>query len=295
MARVRSPWHALRPVFLAGAATFAWLTFSSSPASADLLPEPAPAGHEVLVDAPAPDLLAPVVAAVPGTAATDPVAPITAGVDDAVEAVHQVAEPPVSDFIQPVIQPVLEPVTPVLEQVEPVLEPVLAPVVEPVTELVPALEPVLELAPPAPVQAIVGLLSSPAVETAAAAPAVSAGTGVDDSAPAQQALASSAPRVLAAAVPADSGAPTPAAATLLAGPAAAESTDTAPVPPSSPPAPVPAAPGPGGAASGGPSPGSAAWLSPAPFLFPYLGASSAPEFLLHAPEPVSFDPGSSPD
>ena len=195
MAGVRSPWHALRPVFLAGAATFAWLTFSSSPASADLLPEPAPAVSGVTADVPATDLLAPVVDTVPGTAATDPVAPITGGVGDAVEAVHQVAEPPVSGFIEPVIDPVVEYVEPVLEPAEPLLDPVLAPVAQPVANLSPVLEPVLRLAPPAPVQAVVGLLSSQAAETAAAAPAVSASTAGDGSAPVQQAPAGSAPQV----------------------------------------------------------------------------------------------------
>lgn len=282
MAQVRSPWHALRPVFLAGAAAFTWLTFSSSPASAELLPEPTPVVNEISVDAPSTDLLAPVPDVAPGTGSS----PV---IDNAVNAVDQVAAPPVTGLVE-ATEPVIEPV---LESVEPVLEPMLTPMVEPVAELVAALEPVVTLAPAAPVQAVAGIVPDVATEPSATAPAVG-GTPAAGPAPARTAPQQS----LDAAGPAPSVplAVTGPAGPLWAGPSASvESAEKAPVPSSSPPAPVPAAPGSGGAASGGPSPGSAAWLSPLPLVFPFLGAASAPDFLLHAPEPVAFDPGSSPD
>ncbi|MFJ6028400.1 hypothetical protein ACIQCN_13140 [Pseudarthrobacter sp. NPDC092424] len=290
MARVRSPWHALRPVFLAGAATFAWLTFSSSPASADLLPEPTPAVNEILIDSPTTDMLAPVVDAVPGT---EPAAPVTAVVEDTVGVVEQVVVPPAAGIVaatEPLIDPVLESAEPVLVPVQPILDPVLAPVVAPVTELVPALEPLVELAPEGPALAIAGLLPDGANEPAATGPALNPG-------PAREpAPASTEPRQALAAGPPLSAPLTAVAVPLWAGPTAyAESPEPAPVPPSSPPAPVPVAPGSGGPGSGGPSPGPAAWLSPVAFVLPFLGAASAPEFVLRAPEPVSFDPGSSPD
>nr|WP_306632017.1 hypothetical protein [Arthrobacter ulcerisalmonis] len=85
-------------------------------------------------------------------------------------------------------------------------------------------------------------------------------------------------------------------------PAASDLANTAseqplPLGPSPLPAQVPAAPGSGtgsGGASGSPS-GAAAWLSPFDFGFERPGAVHAGETSEHAPAPVSFDPGSSPD
>ncbi|MGC0238207.1 hypothetical protein [Arthrobacter sp. SD76] len=71
-----------------------------------------------------------------------------------------------------------------------------------------------------------------------------------------------------------------------------DTTDGAPHP-----AQVPAAPGSGtgsGAASAG-SAGSAAWLNTFDLNIPDAGAVLAGEASEHAPAPVSFDPGSSPD
>lgn len=293
MAGVRSPWHALRPVFLAGAATFAWLTFSSSPASADLLPEPAPVVNEILVAAPPADPSNSVEEAVLGT---DPAAPVAVGPDDALAAVQQVAAPPVAGLVEttePVVEPVVESVEPVLEPMAPILDPVLTPVVEPVTELVSALEPVAGLATAAPVQAVVGLLPDVATEPATTATASPAADGATLAAP--KPISAVPAQALEAAGPASFGAPAFVTSSWLGASASMEAAEAGPVQWPSPSAPMPSTPGSGGAASGGPSPGSAAWLSPVPFVFAFLGAASAPEFLLHAPEPVSFDPGSSPD
>ncbi|WP_306901314.1 hypothetical protein [Arthrobacter sp. B1I2] len=87
--------------------------------------------------------------------------------------------------------------------------------------------------------------------------------------------------------------PQPAASDL----ANTASEQTLPLGPSPLPAQVPAAPGSGtgsGGASGSPS-GAAAWLSPFDFGFERPGAVHAGETSEHAPAPVSFDPGSSPD
>jgi hypothetical protein len=277
MAGARSPWHALRPVFLAGAATFAWLTFSSSPASADLLPEPTPVVNEILVAAPPADRSNSVEEAVRGT---DPAAPVAAGLVETTE---------------PVIEPVLESVEPVQEPVAPILDPVLTPVVQPVTELVSALEPVAGLATAAPVQAVVGLLPDVATEpaTTAPVPASPAAGGTPLAGP--EPISAVPAQALKAAGPAPFTAPASVTGNWLGASASMEAAEAGPVQWPSPPAPMPSTPGSGGAASGGPSPGSAAWLSPVPFVFSFLGGASAPEFLLHAPEPVSFDPGSSPD
>lgn len=286
MAGVRSPWHALRPVFLAGTATFAWLTFSSSPASADLLPQPTPVVNEISVNAPSTDLLDPVAGVAPGNG---PATPVTAIADDAVDPV---AAPPGNRLVEatePVIAPVVESAEPALAPVEPVL----ASLVEPVMELATALEPVVALAPQAPVQAVIGLLPDSDTAPAATVPAVggtpAAGPVPTPAAP-RPSLDAAGPASFAARAVAVAANPL-----LAASSASVESAENAPVPPSSPPPPVPMAPGSGGAASGGPSPGSAAWLSPLPLVLHLLGAASAPDFVLHAPEPVSFDPGSSPD
>ncbi|WP_243835485.1 hypothetical protein [Arthrobacter sp. AG258] len=80
-------------------------------------------------------------------------------------------------------------------------------------------------------------------------------------------------------------------------PAGPASGQPLPVDPAPLPAQVPAAPasGTGSGASSGGAAGAAAWLSPAYFGFERPGAVPAGETFEHAPAPVSFDPGSSPD
>ncbi|WP_146069218.1 hypothetical protein, partial [Arthrobacter sp. ZGTC412] len=149
MAKARSSWRALRPVFLAGAATLTWLTFSSPAASADVLSDTtsllggvsssvssvtdklagsAPAAPAApAVAAPSAGLLRPVVGQVSGLAdnivAAVPVvsqvvpagavkviaAPIAGVADGATAAVVNVVVPPVAGAV-PVLEPVVEPV-----------------------------------------------------------------------------------------------------------------------------------------------------------------------------------------
>jgi hypothetical protein len=164
MARSRSPWRALRPVLLAGAATLTWLTFSSTAASADTLSDTSSllggvassvsAASEKLLHAvpgvpatpagaqPA-GLLQPVVGAVAGQAdnliSSVPVvqhvvppgtvpavtAPVTRIADGATSAVVEVVLRPVTDSV-PVLEPVLDPVADLVTGTTPI--PVPAPV-----------------------------------------------------------------------------------------------------------------------------------------------------------------------
>ena len=152
MAGAHSPWRALRPVLLAGAATLTWLTLSSSAASADTLPDatsllggttasvaavtdvvqavpaaaaPAPAPADVpagLLQPVADSLAGPVDAAVASVPVVNQVVP--AGVIEAVSApVAEVVDSAVADAVSAVVPPVAETL------------PVLVPILRPVSEL----------------------------------------------------------------------------------------------------------------------------------------------------------------
>jgi hypothetical protein len=323
MARLSSPWRALRPVLLAGAAAVSWLTLSSAAASADTAPDsssllggvttsvsslthdlagataPAPAASPG-VPAEGPGLLQPVVSQVSGL--TDNLIASVPVVDQLVPAgtVSTVSAPlvEVADGVTAgVVQVVLDPVT----EAAPVLEPVL----EPVSDLLTGTAPLPVAIPGQPVEEVQGEL--PAAETAVPAeaqpaPVEASGTVLQTATEPEQ------PAAPAGMLIADGSANQEAPPTAyLAGTSVLRADPSGvtdplagqplPIDPAPLPAQAPAAPGSGTGSSGssGGSSGAAAWLSPFGFDFERPGtvlAADAPE---HAPAPVSFDPGSSPD
>lgn len=302
MAKVRSPWRALRPLLLAGAVTATWLTLSASAATADTsrdsgslqgsvnssvssltapLTGAVPTILEAASPAPSPTgLLQPGVGIVAGTAdqliAAVPVINIVvpAGTVTAVAVpVAAVVDTAADDLIDTVALP--------LTDAAPVLEPVLKPVVDlvkvtvlsaPVT--LPGLVPLEEIA-------VAGEIL--AVTDAAAAGHVTPDAVTNSPGSADNLLA----------VTGTSSLPVPARADMHSVPAESPWTTD----PSTPATPAPAGPvsGAGSGASPSGASGSAASLDESSFNVPLLGVfpiSGSPD---HAPSAVSFDPGSSPD
>ncbi|MDI3193539.1 hypothetical protein QK290_03520 [Pseudarthrobacter sp. AL07] len=299
MANVLSPWRALRPLLLAGAVTAAWLTLSVSAATADssedsgsvlgglnsavsTLTAPLTGAVSPILEAPSPSpsptgLLQPVagtadqlIAAVPvvngvvpaGTA-TAVAVPIAALVDAAADDLVETVAPPHTDAAT-VLEPVLKPVVDLVDATVP-STPVALPGVLPLEEI-----------------AVAGEIS--AVTDAAAAAAGHVTPDATNS-------PGSAANLLA--VTGTSSLPVPASADMHSVPAESPWTTD----PSTPAAPAPAGPvsGAGSGASPSGASGSAASLDEASFNVPLLGVfpiSGSPD---HAPSPVSFDPGSSPD
>ena len=285
MAKALSPWRALRPILLAGAVTATWLTLSASAAAADSSRDSgSPLGG---VTSSVSSLTAPLTGAdTPVLEATSP-APTPAGLlqpavgNVASTADYLIAAVPAANSVVPagtvtsVALPVaavvdtaaddlLETVAPPLVEAVPVLEPVLQPVVD----LVDATVPTLPLTLPD--------LSVDAIAVADDAPGRSTDTA----------------KHMRAAT-GTSSAPAMASAQML--PAAPGSPWTGD--PSTHPAPAPAGPASGagsGASPSGPS-GSAAWLDEFGFDLPLPGSFPVSGSRHHAPSPVSFDPGSSPD
>jgi hypothetical protein len=310
----RSPWRALRPVLLAGAAAFTWLTFSATSASADLLPDTSSllggvtsstqsVTENLVPVVPAPPVQGP--AAPPAAGLLQPVAEQVSTVADnlvaSVPVVNQVVpagtvtaiSEPVAQIADGATSAVVETVVPPVVATLPVLEPVVQPVADVVTGAAPLPVPVPELPEVASAEPAADVLQ-----------AVPADTGIEsavaDAAFAGDLSLEAAPALFAAATP---GTDT----TTLAGASAVppggqalpamsgdqpETTDGSPHPVQ-----VPAAPGSGsgsGASSAG-SGGSTAWLNTFNFNIPDAGPVRAGEASEHAPAPVSFDPGSSPD
>lgn len=314
MGESRSPWRALRPVLLAGAAAFTWLTFSATSASADLLPDTSSllggvtsstqsVTENLVPVVPAPPVQAP--AAPPAAGLLQPVAEQVSTVADnlvaSVPVVNQVVpagtvtaiSEPVAQIADGATSAVVETVVPPVVATLPVLEPVVQPVADVVTGAAPLPVPVPELAEVASAEPAADVLQ-----------AVPADTGIEsavtDAAFAGDLSVNAAPALFTAATPGTD-------ATTLAGSSAgppagqalpamsgdqSETTDGSPHP-----AQVPAAPGSGtgSGASSANSAGSAAWLNTFNFNIPDAGPVRAGEASEHAPAPVSFDPGSSPD
>ena len=318
-----SPWRALRPVLLAGAAAVSWLTLSSTAASADTAPDSSsllggvttsvssltrdlagaagasPAGSPG-VSTESPGLMQPVVSQVSGLAdnlisavpvvdqlvpagtVTSVSAPLVDVADGVTAGVVQIVIDPAAEAV-PVLEPVLEPVSDVLTGSAPL--PVAVPG-QPLEEGLAEL-PAAETAVPAAVQPATAEATGTGLQTATEPeqPASLAGTTVADSrasldAPPTAYLAGT------SVLPADpSGFTDPVAGQPIP-------TDPAPLP-----AQAPAAPGSGTGSSGSSSGpfGAAAWLNPFGFDFERSGAVLAADVTEHAPAPVSFDPGSSPD
>lgn len=334
MAGARSPWRALRPVLLAGAATLTWLTFSSPAASADVLQDTSSLlgdatnavsfvtgqlSSPVLPSAPSqpPGALRPVVASVsglidsavtavpvvkhvvpPGTVSAVAV-PVAGFADGATgELVHVVA-PPVAKVL-PVLEPVLQPVTDLVTGTKPLP----APLPDKVTGTAPLPGQVTDVTP----------LPGPGQGTA------NPGTTIDPSSPQaghQNGAAATPDEETSADAYGDPRAAAQSSEKALSGPEASQeertfgqwATASAVSPTGGPsnslrpvhiPGPVPGGPasgaGSGTSASGGSgSFGSLAWLHAYSLLFPLSGATNAGDAVCHAPSPVSFDPGSSPD
>lgn len=322
MAHVRSPWRALRPVILAGAAAVSWLTLSSTAASADTLSDTSSVLGGVtssvtssvssvtgkLTD-PVPDAPPPVTAPVPAPSAglLQPVIGQVSSVAD-----NLVASVPVVNQVVPTgtVSAVSTPIVAVADEttaglveviVPPVAEavPVLEPVLEPVSDLVTGNTP-LEVQLPALTDVAVEE-PLPAPDSAAAAADAAAGFGpsaADETtfqAPTEPvAMATSAAEAPAAAMFLASTSTFDPAVSGTAG-AGAEHPGTADPSPAA--DPVPATPGSltGGNGQSSGASGSAAWLSSDNLEHLLPGAVDARETNEHAPAPVSFDPGSSPD
>lgn len=329
MARFRSPWRALRPVLLAGAATLTWLTFSSTAASADTLSDTSSllGGVTSSVSAVSEKLLH----AVPGVPATPACAQPAGLLQPVVSTVTGQADNLISSV--PVVQHVVPPGTvsavtkPVTWIVDGTTSAVVEVIVRPVTDSVPVLEPVLDPVAdlvtggtPIPVQAPVlpgspaeGDIDSPAGpgsgRNTSAAPA---GT---DTEPPVAATGQSAATDDASIPEASVGETNPASLSASAGREVRAGALTFPwrgafapslpvelpgsVDPAPRPGPVPTAPGEAGAGSGATASsgfsGSAAWLNSMDFHLDFAGTDRAGEHTENIPDPVSFDPGSSPD
>lgn len=308
MAKVRSPWRALRPLLLAGAVTATWLALSASAATADSsrdsgsllggptssvssltassLTAPLTSAVSPILEAasPAPSptgLLQPVVGSVAGSAdqliAAVPVVKsmVPAGTVTAVAA-------PVAAAVDAAADDLVETVAPPLADAAPVLAPVLNPVVDLVDATVPSA--------PVSLPALLPLDETTAAggsSTVMDAPAAAGHVTTD----AVTNSPSSSDKLLA--VTGMSSLPVPAVTEMHAVPAESPWTTD----PSTPAAPAPAGPASGagsGASPSGPS-GSAAWLDEFDFNLPRTGAFPISGLSEHAPSPVSFDPGSSPD
>lgn len=313
MAKARLPWRALRPMLLAGAATLTWLTLSSTGASADStdsnsllggltapvsalaapvtgtlpsLPEAAPPASPASVPS---GLLQPVVGTLSGTG--DQLVADVPVVNTVVPAgtVSEVSVP-IAAVADDAATGVVETVAPPLVEAVPVLEPV----VQPVSDLVTGAAPLPVTLPGLPdggplpdSESVLAATPSAVLVTAGDVASASAGKQLWGAAGVLEAGF----RPLPAALAGTSASPTvPTTALGSTGPALAYADDPSPYAalgaPSS---------GAGSGASSSGASGSAAWLNDfdlnflLPESFPVSGASE------HAPLPVSFDPGSSPD
>ena len=307
MAKGGLPWRALRPVLLAGAATLTWLTLSSTAATADSSDEGSLLDG---VTSSVSSIAAPVTNALPGLPPVQPAAPpastppgllqpavgtLAATADQLVAAVPVVNTVVPAETVSAVAVPVAvvadDAATGVVETVAPPLVeavPVLEPVVQPVSDLVTGASPLPVTLPSVPDG---GSIPPDPANVLANSP-LSAGdvaTATDD----KQLLGVAGDTkngfpTLPAALAGTSGSPT----------TAVRSTDPA-LPMTDDPSPYTALGGPSSGAGSGASPtgpsGSAAWLNDVdlelllPENYPVSGSAD------HAPSPVSFDPGSSPD
>ena len=312
MAKGLLPWRALRPVLLVGAATLTWLTLSSTAATADSADSGSLLGG---VTASVSSLAAPVTSSLPSLSDVAPPAPsastpsgllqpvvgtLTGTADQFVAAVPVVntvvpagtvsaVAVPISVVADDATAGVVETVAPPLVEAVPVLEPV----VQPVSDLVTGASPLPVMLPSLPDG---GTILTDSGSVLAGPPSEDLGSAAVATATAAKPL----PGV--AGVSAEGS---PALPMALAGTSASPVVHTSlhSADPSLPypddPSPYAALGGPSSGAGSGASPtgpsGAAAWLNDVDFelllpgTFPATGSSE------HAPSPVSFDPGSSPD
>jgi hypothetical protein len=311
VAKVRSPWRLLRPFLLAGAVTATWLTLSSSAATADTSTDSGSLLGGVtssvssltapLAAATLPiETKAPAIPAAPAAAPAGILQPLIGSVataaDQLVAAVPVVksAVPPgvVSAVADPLARGadnsmagLVEVAVPPLVQAAPILEPVL----QPVASLVPAAP--LPAALPRVVDAP-GSLPETLVLDSTALPTVSDAPVLAVPAPAEPVVADVAGSSGPLLAPGDPAASAPVELLQQAATGAPLAED-----PSAPPFPEPAAPGSGTGSAASPSgaSGAAAWLPEFDLELPLSGTYPVRGTSEHAPSPVSFDPGSSPD
>lgn len=294
-----------RPVLLAGAATLTWLALSTPAATADsstdsllgVVPSsvstlsapltgpigPGPNAATPALELPSSGLLQPVVGSIAGAA--DQLigeAPVINQVVPA-GAVSGVSSPAVA-VVDYTAAGLVETASAPLVEAVPVLEPVLQPITELVNDIVPL-----------PVS--IPDLNSANFDPVAALPVDPALAGGTANQGAEFVAAAIGPPA-AAVAPQQDLAGMPFAASLASTGADSPWAGT-PVTADPPPAPAPAPPGPssgsGGSISSGGSGGSAAWLAFFDFYLPPAGGVPLSGPSMHAPSPVSFDPGSSPD
>jgi hypothetical protein len=320
MAGSRSPWRALRPVFLAGAATLTWLTFSASAASADTLQdatsllggvtgsvssvaEELPLSVASLADAapaasePAPDtspgLLQPVAGEVSGLA--DQVISAVPVVGDVIPSgTVSVIALPVAESVDAATAVAVEAVVPSVTEALPALEPVLQPVADLAADTSVLPLPEISLAVPVnevPAGAASDAVAVPATLDGPATPTESALSGAARSGTPEVAESHAAPAgqvlVTTAYMPLQTAVVQPDSAEKQPGTA-----DPSPAPSQAPP---PPGSGTGSSVTSAAGSGTAAWLSTFNLTLPPNGIVLAGEFSEHTPAPVSFDPGSSPD
>jgi hypothetical protein len=323
MARRSSPWSALRPVLLAGAAAVTWLTLSSTAASADAGPDassllgsvtkPVSSLTQTIVDAipPAPAVSTTDAATAPGLAQ-----PVAAQVSSLADGL--IASVPVVGQVVPV-ETVSTVTAPLAELADGLTAGVVDAVAAPAAGAVPVLEPVLQpvsdlltgtdqLPLPRPdvpvttVPAELPVAASPAsADTSPAAPALDREAGPTATEAGQTALFGEATENVDTGLATRGNVPLAATAgarsVVVQASGAASEEPAGPADPTPLPGQAPAAPasgtGAGGSSSG--SSGAAAWLSPFDFDFERPGTLAAGNPSEHAPAPVSFDPGSSPD
>jgi hypothetical protein len=306
MAQARSPWRLLRPVLLAGAATLTWLTLSTSAATADSFADSGSLLGGVTssvssLSSPLTGTIAPPAPA-PAPAPVDPSAGLVQAVVSSLAGAGDllVTEAPVLDYVVPAgtVSAVTAPFAAAADDATAGLVNTVAP---PLAEAVPVLETLLE-----PVTDLVdGVASLPELPL-----------GVTVSSPVEALSADSVIAPVSAtrqlhSAPTDGGtvlAGGPTVATQPAGsgtaaPIALATAGTHPDGPGAPltldPSAIPSPLGPtSGAGSGAPSSGSngsAAWVDTFGFYLPLPGSFRISGPSEHAPSPVSFDPGSSPD
>lgn len=305
MDEARLSWRALRPVFLAGAAALSWLAITGSAASADVLPDAAPAAGIGAGSGSIPVLpqsISGFESAAPALGEVLPPSPIMAASDiiSTVPVVEplvphqtlQVVPPPVTGLAGETTSVVLE-ILPEALEAAPVLEPVLQPVTDVAAESLPL---------PAAHLASIQEASEERPTEAATTPPESAGTAPDPATTAAARFVSA-----EAALDTDPGAAEGAPSDLFRSDGFSDSAWEA-VNSSVEEQPQPAHPGPlpahspnvpnSGATGGATSAGSSAgvgWLSPFGINFLPPGDVRASGPSQHVPAPVSFDPGSSPD
>ncbi|WP_231369868.1 hypothetical protein [Arthrobacter sp. 135MFCol5.1] len=219
---------------------------------------------------------------VPGGSVSAVSAAVGGMADQIAAGVAEVVAAPAAEAV-PALEPALQPVADLLTRATATPLPLPAPTVDAVLADLPS---VVAPVPAAGPEALEALPDVPGM-----LPEAEQGAGALPTAPACSSSAGFA--TVGRAALANTSAPQ-AGMSVPAGPASGQ---PLPVDPATLPAQVPAAPasGTGSGASSGGAAGAAAWLSPAYFGFERPGAVPAGETFEHAPAPVSFDPGSSPD